>query len=59
MYIQNPERKKKKLPTRILYPERLSFRIEGEIKKFSGRKKLKEYRNTKSIIKEMLTGLFT
>ena len=47
---------KKKLPTRILYPERLSFRIEGEIKKFSGRKKLKEYRNTKSIIKEMLTG---
>ena len=45
------------MPTRILYPERLSFRIEGEIKKFSGRKKLKEYRNTKSIIKEMLTGL--
>ena len=47
---------KKKMPSRILYPEKLSFRIEGEIKKFSGRKKLKEYRNTKSIIKEMLTG---
>ena len=44
------------MPTRILYPERLSSRI-GEIKKFSGRKKLKEFRNTKSIIKYMLTGL--
>ena len=49
--------KLKYLQPRTLYPERLSFRIEGEIKKFSGRKKLKEYRNTKSIIKEMLTGL--
>ena len=33
---------------RILYPERLSFRIEGEIKSFHDRQKLKEYVTTSS-----------
>ena len=42
----------------ILYPVRLSFRIEGEIKKkISDKQKLKEYSNTKPILKEILTGL--
>ena len=38
---------------RILYPARLSFKIEGGKKQ-----KLKEYRNTKHILKEILKGLF-
>ena len=40
---------------RIFYPARLSFRIEGEIKNFSDKQKLKEYSNTKLILKEILT----
>ena len=31
---------------RILYPARFSFRIEGEIKSFQDRQKLKEYVTT-------------
>ena len=37
----------KNLQPRILYPARLSFRIEGEIKSFQDRQKLKEYVTTK------------
>ena len=33
----------KNLQPRILYPERLSFRIEGEMKSFQDKQKLKEY----------------
>ena len=47
----------KNLQPRILYPERLSFRIEGEIKNFSNKQKLKEYSNTKTILKEILKVL--
>ena len=32
---------------RIFYPARISFKIEGEIKDFSNKQKLKEYSNTK------------
>ena len=41
----------------MLYPARLSFRIEEEIKNFSYRQKLKEFSNTKPNLKEMLKGL--
>ena len=37
--------KGKLLESRILYPARLSFIIEGEIKDFSDKQKLKEYSN--------------
>ena len=37
----------KNMQPRILYPARLSFRIEGEIKSFQDRQKLKEYVTTK------------
>ena len=47
----------KNLQPRILYPSRLSFRIEGEIKNFSEKQKLKESTNTKPSLKEMLEGL--
>ena len=42
------------LQPRILYPARISFKIEGEIKSFPNKQKLKEYSNTKPILKEML-----
>ena len=48
--------KGKNLQPRIRYPERLSFRIEGEIKNFSDKQKLKELSNTEPILKEILKG---
>ena len=41
---------------RIPYTARLSFRIEGEIKSFQDRQKLKEYVTTKPALKEILRG---
>ena len=49
--------KGKNLQPRTLYPTRISFKIEGEIKNFSNKQKLKEYSNTKPILKEILKGL--
>ena len=46
----------KTLQPRILYPARLSFRIE-EIKSFPDRQKLKEFVTTKIVMQEMLKGL--
>ena len=42
---------------RILGPARKSFRIEGEIKNYLDKQKLKEYSNTKPILKEILKDL--
>ena len=41
----------------ILYSARISFKIEGEIKNFSNKQELKEYSNTKPILKEIPKGL--
>ena len=49
--------KGKNLQPRITYPAILSFRREGEKKNFSDKQKLKEYSNTKFILKEILKGL--
>ena len=49
--------KGKNLQPRILYPARISFKLEGEIKNFSNKQKLKEYSNTKLILKEIPKGL--
>ena len=46
----------KNMQSRILYPARLSFRIEGEIKSFQDRQKLKEYVTTKQAPQEILKG---
>ena len=43
-------------PERV-YPVRLSFRIEAEIKNSSDKQKLKEFSNNKPTLKEMLKGL--
>uniref|UniRef100_A0A8D1CX20 L1 transposable element dsRBD-like domain-containing protein n=1 Tax=Sus scrofa TaxID=9823 RepID=A0A8D1CX20_PIG len=44
--------KGKNLQPRILYPAIISFKVEGEIKNFSNKQKLKEYSNTKPILKK-------
>ena len=49
--------KSRDLQPRLLYPEKISFRIEGQIKSFPGKKKLKEFIITKLLIYEMLKGL--
>ena len=46
----------KNMQPRILYPVRLLFRIEGEIKSFQDRQKLKEYVTTKPALQEILRG---
>ena len=42
---------------RILYPASLSFRIEGEIKVFPKKQKLKEFLTTKPALQEILRGI--
>uniref|UniRef100_A0A8D1LWD6 L1 transposable element RRM domain-containing protein n=1 Tax=Sus scrofa TaxID=9823 RepID=A0A8D1LWD6_PIG len=49
--------KGKNMQPRILYPARISFKIEGEIKFYSNKQKLKEYSNTKPMLKEILNEL--
>ena len=48
--------KGKNMQPTILYPVRVSFKIEGELKNFSPNQKLKEYINTKPTVKEILKG---
>ena len=49
--------KGKDLHPRLLYPAKLSFRMEGKIKCFSDKVKLKEFIITKLLLYEMLKGL--
>ena len=46
------------LQPRIFYPARLSFRVEGQIKTFPDKNKLKEFITTKPVLQEILEGLF-
>ena len=45
------------LQPRLFYSAKLSFRIEGQIKSFPHKKKLKELTPTKPVLCEMLKGL--
>ena len=49
--------KGKDLHPRLLYPAKLLFRMEGQIKCVSGKVKLKEFIVTKPLLYEMLKGL--
>ena len=49
--------KSKGLHPRLLYPAKLSFRMEGQIKYFSDKVKFKEFIITKPLLYEMLKGL--
>ena len=49
--------KGKNLQPRLLYPARLSFRFEGEIKTFTDKQKLREFSNTKPALQQILKEL--
>ena len=50
-------KKRKDLHPRLLYPEKLSFRIERQVKCFPDKVKLKEFIITKTLLHEMLNEL--
>ena len=50
-------RKGKDLHPRLLYPAKLSFRMEGQLKCFPHKVKLKEFIITKPLLYKMLKGL--
>ena len=49
--------KSRDLEPRLLYSAKLSFRIEGQIKSFQDKKKIKEFIITKPLLYEMIKGL--
>ena len=57
MIVTLPKIKRKDLHPRLLYPAKLSFIMEGKIKCFSDKVKLKEFIITKPLLYEMLKGL--
>ena len=46
--------KEKNLQLRLLYPSRIPFKSEGEIKSFTVKQKLKEFSTTKPALQQML-----
>ena len=48
---------RKNMYPRILYPTSLSFRLEGEIRVFPNKQKLKEFITTKPALQEILRGI--
>ena len=49
--------KGKNLQTRLLYPARISFRFDGEIKIFTDKQRLREFSTTKRASQQMLKEL--
>ena len=49
--------KEKNLQPRLLYPARISFKYEGEIKNFTDKQKLREFSTTKPALQQMLKDL--
>jgi len=49
--------KGKNLQPRILYPARLSFRFDGEIKSFPDKQQWREFSTTKAVLQQMLKEL--
>ena len=49
--------KSKGLQPRLLHPARLSFKMEGKIRSFPNKRRLKEYNSTKPLLQKMLKGL--
>ena len=45
------------LQSRLLYPARVLFTVDGEIKSFSDKQKLREFSPTKPALQQMLKGL--
>ena len=51
--------KEKNLQPRLLYPARISFRFNGEVKSFSDNQKLREFSTTKPALQQMLKKLLS
>ena len=49
--------KGKNLQPRLLYLARISFKIDGEIKSFTDKQKLREFSTTKPALQQILKGL--
>ena len=49
--------KEKNLQPRLLYPARISFKHEGEIRSFTDKQKLREFNTTKTTLQQMLKDL--
>ena len=49
--------KEKNIQPRLLYPARISFRYEEEIKSFTDKQKLREFSTTKPALQQMLKDL--
>ena len=49
--------KENNLHPRLLYPARISFKYEGEIKSFTDKQKLREFSTTKPDLQQMLKDL--
>ena len=49
--------KEKSLRLRLLYPARISFTYEGEIKSFTDNQKLREFSTTKPALQQILKDL--
>ena len=49
--------KTKYLQPRILFPAKISFKIEEEMRSFPDKKQLKEFVNTKPLLQQKLKGL--
>ena len=49
--------KGKTLQPRFLYPARISFKFDGEIKSFTDKQKLREFSTTKPALQQMLKEL--
>ena len=49
--------KGKNLQPRLLYPARISFRFDGEIKTFTDKQKLREFSTTKPALQQLLKEL--
>ena len=52
-----PVMKSKGLQTRLLYPAKISITMEGEIRSFPDKRRLKQYTSTKPALQDMLKGL--
>ena len=50
-------RKEKNLQSRLLYPARISFRFDGEVKSYSDKQKLREINTTKPALQQKLKKL--
>ena len=50
--------KGKNLQPRLLYPARISFKMDGEIKSFSNKQKLREFSTTKPALQQMFKGTY-